>query len=331
METATKELSLLSISPDKITKQHIEAVFNTKKIKDNYAAILNGLKSLDITKENLKAEYPELKAAKKWLLGIDAWRKEETAAYANVGKLFLEVKNEVATPVEAEINSIVQEITKASAENKAEKDKAAKEVLRIENIKTQMGNFINKITSEIANAIDDDEIVAIQMRIGSEKSRKGFYQEFIGEFSEKCDLLKFTINLQKEKIRELQSLKTKFTAEMASGNADKAVELREEIELKEMELDENAIRLQEKAFEQAFSIEDTHVGIPDIVTTKPKLQRWEWKVEDMKKLDNRFKKTIIDEEAVANFMAELRKEGLINTKSEDFTKDGITFYKKIFY
>lgn len=331
MEKNSNELALLSISPDKITKQHIQAVFNTKKIKDNYAAILNGLKSLNITKENLREEYPELKAATKLVSTLDTWRKDQAETYAAIPKLFLEVHKEFAAPIEDELNIIRQKVAKASAENKAEKDKAAKETLRIETIKAQMGNFINKITSDIANATDDDEIVAIQMRIGSEKSRKNFYAEFIGEFSEKCNLLKYTINLQKEKIRELVSLKNSFVSEMANGNDDKAVELRTEIELKEFEIEENSIRLQEKAFDQALNISDVHVGIPDVVVTKPKMKKWKWKVDDINKLSKRFTKIIVDEDEVNNYMAELRNEGLIKTNAEDFKKEGITFYKEIFY
>jgi hypothetical protein len=325
---------LRSVPPDKITKQQILALISTETVRWNYNKMLQGLNSMKITKDNLKESYPELKEADNFIKSITEWRKEQSRPFSEVDMLFLEVAKEIIAPVLEATTSIKSQVKIASEANAAEIAQAKKEKDRRDLITSTLASFINQVTSDIMLATTDNQIVLIQKRIGSEKSKKGFYAEYWQELVDKCEALNSTINEQKNKIRELTELNSELEKALKSNDDSKAVDIKEQIELTNYELMENSIRLQERAFEQSINISIVEVGQPDVSVAKSRTTRWKWRVDDidvLRKKSPLLTKIVPDEVKIEQFMKEKRDEGLFKTNEPELYMGGITFYKEKYY
>jgi tetratricopeptide (TPR) repeat protein len=325
--------ALRNIPPDKITKTQIVSLFNTETIRWEYNKMLQGLKSMHITKENLKEEYPEFKAADKFCKSLDTWRKSEANPFNKVDALFLEVYKEITEPILAELTSLKAQVKTAREANAAEIAQAKREQARKDLIVKTLGDFINNCTTYIVTATTDDQVILVEKRIGSEKSKKGFYAEYYQELVDKCEALKSTITAQKKKIQELQKANEAFEQALKASDDSAAAELKEKIELINEQLVENSIRLQEKAFEQSINISQDQVGQPDLNVTKGKTSRWKWKVDDIEFLHKKFPKftkVVPNDEAIEAYMKEQREAGLFKTQEEEIKVNGITFFKEIY-
>lgn len=332
MEQQSNNLpTLRGVAPEKITKQQIVALFNTETIRWNYNKMLQGLQGMSVTKENLKSEYIEFKEADKFLKGITEWRKAQAAPFNLVDALFLEVSKEISEPISVELQRLKVQVKAASDANAAEIAQARKEQERKDTIVKSIGTFINNCTTYIVTATTDDQIVLVQKRIGSEKSKKTFYAEYWQELADKCNSLDTLINQQKEKIRELKKLNEDFEQALKNNDDSKAAEIKDGIELANMELVENSIRLQEKAFDESLSISTVEIGQPDLNVVKGKSNRWRWRVDDLELLRKKspeFTKIVVNEEKIDAFMKEQREAGLFKTEETEIQVKGVTFYKE---
>lgn len=331
MEEKNNLPALRGIPPDKITKQNIIALFNTEKVRLGYNQMLQVLNSLVITKDTLKSDYPELKEADKFIKTITDWRKQQAKPFNDVDALFLEVSKEIIEPISVAIASLKVQVRSASEANAAEIAQAKKEQDKQNLIVKTIGEFINKITADITLATTDSQIVSIQKRIGSEKARTGFYEGFIDELRAKCDALNSTINTQKEKIRDLEKLKTEFEDAIKGNDDQKAAKIKDKIELTNADLVENSIRLQEKAFEQSLDITNAIVGQPELNVVAGKRNIWRWRVDDVCFLHKKypqFTKVVTNDEAIEEFMKEQREAGLFKTEEIELKVNGITFFKQ---
>lgn len=321
---------LRSMPPDKITKQQIIALFNTEKIRHNYNKMLQGLQNMEITPATVKESYPEFKEADKFIKTITEWRKEQARPFNEVDALFLEVSKDIIEPISATLLQKKEQVRTASAINAAEIAKAKKEQERVDTIVRSIGDFINKITADITLATTDEQIVSIQKRIGAEKSRAGFYQEYIDELKTKCDSLSNTINSQKNKIRELSQFNAAYTQALNNNDDTQAALIREKIEEKTEELSENSIRLQEQAFTQSLEISSTQVGQPEISVAKGRVHRWMWKVNNMevlRKKNPELTQIVPNDEAINALLKEKRDAGEFKDV-EEVEFNGILFYKQ---
>ncbi len=329
--TTNNQLVRLNLPPEVVTKDTIIALFNTAKIRMNYVKILDGINNLEVTETTLKETYEEFKASDKFEKEIEKWRKEQAAAYAGVAQMFLDVQKEVLKPILEATQAKKAQVKTVSAANADKIAKARAEQEKNNSISSSIVQFINQITLQISTATTDDHIVTIQKRIGSEKARTGYYEgSFIDELRAKCDALAPIINEQKLKIRKIEELNNQMSQNMAGGNEQAASEIREAIELEQMLLQENGIRLQEKAFEEVITMQQVEVGHPEINVTKQRTSRWKWRVDDLqllaKKLPN-LVKLVPDEEAIEALMAEQRPNWIAD-KKEAVPMTGITFYKE---
>lgn len=325
--------ALRSTAPDRITKQQIIALFNTEKVRWNYNKMLQGLAGMQVTKENLQTEYPEFKEADKFVKALDIWRKSEANPFNTVDSLFLEVYKEITEPILAALTSLKAQVKTAREANAFEIAQAKQEQARKDLIVKTLGDFINNCTTYIVTATTDDQIILVEKRIGSEKSKKNFYAEYYQELVDKCEALKTTITVQKRKIQELQKANEEFEAALKANDDTTASGLKEKIELINEQLAENSIRLQEKAFEQSINISQDQVGQPELNVTKGKTTRWKWKVDDvifLQKKFPQFTKVVTNDEAIEAFMKEQREAGLFKTQEEQIKLNGITFYKEIY-
>lgn len=325
---------LRSVAPDKITKQNIIALFNTETIRWNYNKMLQGLKGMKVTKDNLQESYPEFKEADKFIKAITEWRKAQAKPFNDVDALFLEVSKEIIEPISEALDLAKVQVKAASEANAAEIAQAKREQARKDLITATMGDFLNKITADITLATTDDQIVSIQKRIGAEKSRTGFYEGQIDELRRRCDALNATINVQKGKIRDLDKFNKQFQEALLNSDDQKATEIKEKIELTTSDLVENSIRLQERAFEQSLNITQIEVGQPVLNIAKGKTTRWKWRVDDIDLLHKKFPKytkVVPNTESIEEFMKEQRILGSFSTDRDEILINGITFYKEKYF
>lgn len=329
-ENTNLPVLLKNLPPEKITRQTVVAIFNTEKVRLNYNKMLQGLEGLEISPSTLKSEYPEFKEADKFIKTITEWRKDITRSFSDIPALFLSVANEILQPISDALESKKAQVKAANEINAAEIAKAKKEQERIDNITLQMGVFLNKITADITLVTTDDQIVSIQKRIGAEKSRTGFYSEFIDDFRSKCDNLHVVINDQKDKIRKLAAFNKQFDLALSKNDEHAAAAIKEKIEETTESLTENSIRLQEQAFSQALNIPQVQVGQPEVNTVKPKTHRWLWKIEDiqlLRKKQPELTKIVPDEEAIEYLLKEKREAGDFKDQLE-VRVNGILFFKQ---
>ena len=108
-----------------------------------------------------------------------------------------------------------------------------------------MTQFINNCTQFIATATTDKQITAIQKRIGSEKSREGFYSEFLDEFKSKCAVLDPLIKERKEYIKKMDELSAAALKAAEEKDPEAAADIKEQQEQLENDMEENILRLQE--------------------------------------------------------------------------------------
>lgn len=323
-------VALRGVPPDKITKQQIVALFNTEKLRLNYNKMLQGITGLEVTPTTLKESYPEFKEADKFIKAITEWRKEQAKPFNDVDAMFLEVAKEIIEPISSALLQKKEQVKTASAINAAEIAKAQREQSRIDNITKSIGDFINKITADITLATTDAQIVSIQKRIGAEKSRVSFYQEYIDELKSKCDSLNGVINSQKEKIRELMVFNSSYEQALKENDDAKAVEIKEKMELKTEEITENSIRLQEQAFNQSLDISSVQVGQPDVKVAKSRLHRWVFRVDNidlLRKKHPELTKVVPDDDAINAVLKEKRESGELKDVNQ-IEMDGVVFFKQ---
>lgn len=334
VQTTTSQLpALRNTPPERINKAQIVALFNTETIRWNYNKIVQGLQGMDVTKENLKAEYPEFREADKFIKSLDAWRKAQAKPFNEIDAMFLEVFKEILEPISAALTSKKAQVAEFRKENAAEIAQAKQEQARKDLIVKTLADFINRVTSDIMLATTDDQIVLIQKRIGSEKTKKSFYDTHYEELCAKCESLNETINVQKGKIREIKKLNAEFDAALKNNDSNSATKIKEQIEVVNHELVENSIRLQEKAFDESMSISQVEVGQPELNVTKGRTTRWKWRVDDVDSLrrkEPQFTKTVTNDEVIEAFMKEQRELGAFKTEKEELVIRGIIFYKETY-
>lgn len=321
-----------SLPPTQVTEAKIRALFNTMLIRMGYTNLLQGLESLTFDKNFLQPSYAELKASDKFLKEMEIIRTELSKPYSEIPKMIKRICDEITAPISKVSASKKAELKAANELAQSELRKIQAENARVESIKIQMGNFINQATKDISLANNDTDIVAIQKRIGAEKSRSTFYAEFLDEFKELCDGLTPLINQRKEHIRKAQELAKAQEQAKESNDPIKAAQLKGEMEYLEMQMTENTIRLQEKAFEQATSIEIA-TAEPMIELAKAKTTRWLWKVDDISLLYKKMPhlvELIPNKEAIDTILKTKRLDGSLKGKTEEHM-NGITFYQEKYY
>lgn len=327
-----EENQLPILPPDKVTKEIVQAMFNKYLGAQNYAKTLTAAQSLTFTKDNLSADYPALKQLDGLLKGLESVRKQWKSAYDAPGNIIQEVFKEISKPLETIQLQKKSELKTANEQALAEKRQAEQEQLRKDTILKAIGTFINQVALNVSIASTEEEITRIQKLVGSEKARKGFYQEYHDELIQKCNGLDASIKDRKDFIKQKIETETKLKDALDKGNLDEAAVLKSKQEILETKADESAIVLQEEAFKQNLDI-TTVVGEPMIDTVKPRMTKWTWKLEDINLLYKKMPhlvKLVPDEKAIDAILSTKKAEKtLIDGEENKFF--GVTFYQEKYY
>lgn len=271
------------INPASVSKEVVKSVFNLELASENYQKLLQEAENIVFTKENINQDYTALKKLREIRKKLDESREEKKKPFTAAGKAIQDAYNELDKPIKDVLDRKTAEFTKVNDEIKAENLRIEQENQKKFNIQQSIQEFVNNTTIDITKAETDTEIIRIQKAVGSEKSRSGYYGEFLDQLKVSCDNLTPLINERKAFIRERAELEEKEKQALSNNDHNEMVKIKEAKELLEFSVNENAIRMQETAFEQAVNIVPVVVGeMAEVVA--PRRSSWKWRVDDITSL-----------------------------------------------
>lgn len=320
------EQSNLPSNPAQITKELVKAAFNIELARLDYQKILQSIESIIWTPQNI--DQPLLEPAK-YVAGKITEKKELLKRpHIDAGKVIQAEYNDLFNPINDAISRKANERKIIADKMLLEADKARAETDRINGISKGIATFISNITNEITTSDNNKMIAAAEMRIGSETQRRNIYQEFLPDLQKQCDELKPLIKKQKEYIKLMNDLNKNQIEAEAKGDDTKAVELRHNAEdLKEV-IDENRLRIQQKAYEQVEN-STVMVGQPTAIAPKASRTSWKWKVEDVSFLAKKhpeFTEVIPNKIKIDEILDRMKEDGSLDGKRE-VKWNGITFFE----
>lgn len=302
----------------------IQATFDLEVRRLNYQEFLQNISSTTITRDNINEDVT--KGGREILKAIEDEKDKQSEEPLQKHRDIMSVCKSLKAPIQEQVDRILAEKKALAAIIKAEQDVQLSEQNRVNAAKNAIVTFCNKVAVMISGAKTDDEIVSIEKQIGLEKTKSKVYQEFLPELIIQLDGLRPQIKTQKETIRELQKVTESEKIALETGDMVAAAELRGKKEYFEQVIEETGIRIHEKAFEQASTIE---IIVPEIAETAPKGRtHWKFRVEDIKMLQKKMPhlvKLVPNDEAIKIQLETMKKDDSLKGKDE-LLWNGITFY-----
>jgi hypothetical protein len=322
------EQTNLPSNPAQVTKELVKASFNIELTRLNYQAALQAVENIEWTRENIDQDLlaPGTFVAKK----LTEQKELIKRPYIDAGKIIQNEYNEVFNPLNDAISRKANEKNALADKIQKEVDLANAEIARVNGINSAMATFISDITNQITSADNDKMIVAIEMRIGSELARKNIYQEMLPQMKSQCEELKPLIKMQKDYIKKLNEATKSEAAAVASGDDDKLIVARENVEVLKETIEENKLRLQQKAFEQVEN-SGTEVGMPTAVAPKPSRRWWTWEVTDVNALYKK-RPELVDlvpnKQKIDEIFDKMKANGDFSNGKPEIILNGIRFFEE---
>lgn len=318
MQNLTKELVVASLISD-----------TTRLNLDSLAA---AAKTIRHDRESLTANYELLLKLRGIWDFLDKRRKEEDKpdkeriatrkeGYESIMNTLAEILD-TADPFIAALNSelLLQEREIGLAIKKQEQ------------IRDGLAEFINNTIRSITAAPDNKELVRIQKLIGTEKSKKNQYENYSPILLEVCDVLLDLIDERKKLIVENGRWEEKLQKAIKDDDQPAMVEIKEQMELGQRVLDENAASISENAFKKVSSL--PIVG-NDVISKaiKPRTHRWAWRVDD---IDLLYKKSpeFVDKEPNTKAINAFMKQRVEAEELDEYIDNkfnGLVIFRKPFY
>jgi len=311
---------------NQLTQPVVKAKFSIEASKLKYREILNELSSIVWTNDNISLNL--LSDAQKLIKLLTDKKDELKRPYIDAGKMIQDEYNSLISPIDALLKQKQNEKKLIVNKIQEEADRARNESIRISNIKTNIVSFVGNVTEQITNAKTGNEISKIEMRIGSELARHSLYGEFLGELRIQVDELRPLIKQQKELIKKITTVSSEKEIAIQSNNDADALSLMAEKDALKQVIEENKIRIQERAFSTIENI-DTVVGIPDIEVPKAKRTWWSWEVIDIDevyKKQRNLVKIVPNNTEIDNVLTSLKDSGKTKDKREIIV-NGIRFFE----
>lgn len=289
----------------------------------NYQKLLQEAEDIAFTADNLDADYESLKKLKKVKTLLDKMVNPHTAAWQEWNAANASIYN----PVEEVIKRKTEEFKKVRDDVAAENKKKKDEEDRKANIKAAISTFTLDYSTKIANALTNDELVVLQKRIGAEKSRSTYYQEFMPDLFEAVEGLENAMKKQKEHIKGLQALQEAKKEAEKTGDDETLMEiLDKEAEITE-KIEETRAQVQEQAVDRSIAHEPS--GATVVLTSIPKAAKtvWSWEIVDMEAFGKRYPGLVTmtaNKQKIDDMIRELKAN---ETIAEGVTH-GLKIYKK---
>jgi hypothetical protein len=302
----------------------VKASFDLEATKLNYQHLLQNLSAITVTRDNINEDL--VKDGREVLKALEAEKDRQSAEPLQWHRDVMVVYKDAKTPIEEQVNRILAEKKALAAILKSEQDAQIAEQNRINAAKAAIVNFCNSVAVKISEANTDDDIVSIEKMIGLEKTKVKLYQEFLPDLILQIDGLRPQIKEQKETVRKLQQAIEDEKKAIETNDLVALTSLKEKKEYLEQEIAERGIRIHEKAFEQASTIE---IIAPETAESVPKGRtNWKFRVDDIKFLQKKMPhmvKLVPNDEAIKLQLETMKKDGSL-TNQDSVQWNGVTFF-----
>ena len=302
----------------------VKASFDLEASKRNYQELLQSISAITVTRDNVNEDLT--KDCRDALKALTDEKDRQSVEPLQWHRDIMYSYKSLFDPLKEQVDRVLAGKKAVTAIVQAEIDAQVAEQNRINNAKSAIINFCNGVAVKIAESKTDDDIVNIEKMIGREKTKHNIYQEFMPDLILQVDGLRPQIKEQKETVRRLQEAIEQEKKAVLENDFVAQANLREQKELLELEIADRGIRIHEKAFEQASTID---ILVPEIAETVPKGRtNWKWRVDDIKLLQKKMPhlvKLVPDDDAIELLLKTKKADGSLADKMED-KLFGITFY-----
>lgn len=300
--------------------------------KLNLQSLLQAAKSIRHERDDLSVNYDLLIKLRGIYDFLEKRRKEEDKVEKDIIAARKAGYDELMLPIAELLDAADPHIAAINAELLSEEREIGDAIKTQVSIRDGLADFINNTIRSITAAPDNKELVRIQKLIGTEKSKKNQYGNYSNILVDVTDELLNLIDGRKKLIVENGKREEELQKAIAADDQAACVHLKEQIELSQRELEENASAISESAFQRV-------AGLPivgyDVVSkaVKPRLQRWSWRVDDMELMYKKSPEFVVKEantKAINAFMkSKVDAEELDEYSDNKF--NGLVLFKKPYY
>jgi hypothetical protein len=221
--------------------------------------------------------------------------------------------NEFINPLDTAIKELTVNVKEKDSSAQDEISLIQEENNRILAIKSEFFAFVNQKVQEVAKATTVSEIVAIQKRIGTEKSRKNVYQEYVKDLDTLILFMFPYMEKQKALIDKPKTFKTDdpvvLTALMGELEASKKYNIEE---------------MQVKCLEMVHQLNDFSVEATISTLKGRMLYRYEV-VDEEKAIKKHPELCSLDKAKVKEYAASLREQ-VSENPGKEIVDNGIRFF-----
>jgi len=287
----------------------------------NYQKRLQEAEAITFTKDTINQDYAPLKSLREAVSLIDKTENPHTAAWSNWNA----AKKSLVDPLKEVLNRKTKEYEKMVNEVKKEQFQQQQEKLRVDGINNKITIKKIEFANKIASAESANEIVSIQKLMGSEKAKKGEYQEFLPNLAANLDELTPLIEDKKKTLKTI----TKLESEVFEN--EEQLEMGQEATARLLQtVHEANQQIQHKAIDSATIAPNTIVGESVVALPKARRTTWAYEVTDIQELrksNPNFVKVVPDTEAIEAYIKKQKDEKTIR----EYHHGGLRIYKKESY
>lgn len=319
----TNELSKTApLTPEKVKA---ELYLDLTKLETGVQALNDAESKLVYNEDNLQVIADFIKQVKKAEDACENKRKALKEPSLEEGKTIDAGAKLVATEL-AVVKKRAHEKYDKMCRDIAERQRLASiEKERKERINSAIVNTAMKYSQDIAAATTDAELVAIEKRMGLEKTKSTVYQEMLPLLVLAIDSLRPLSSIQKEKIRQLKQLDKEI--ETTESDEDKMLLLSQKEEL-EGHIQDNREMVQQTALQQT-GIAQMETGEQIFPTVKPRRRTWKHACPDIEKLFKKHPELVIlslNDEKIKEILKAKIDAGETKDKEKIEYDDVIIFY-----
>lgn len=300
--------------------------------KQNWQQLLDAAKNIRITRETIAVNYDDLSKLRELYLFLEERRKAEDEPDKDRIKARKEGYDTYMKPIKAILEMAEPDFIKINGEMGREERAILAAIDKQNDIRKKHVDFVNDIVKLILIAPDNKELARIQMLIGSEKSRTNYYGDYHQYIGKSCDELLQLVDGRKDFIKDNAKLiKDRAKAE-AAGDVVLETQLKEQIDMNEEVIRQNAQQIAESAYTQVTSVSMIDSELVS-ATIKPRLRRWSWRIDDIDLLLQKSPELVLKEpnkKAITAFMKEKTKDDELD-EHESHNFNGLIIYKKPFF
>jgi len=315
-----------------LTKELVVASLISDAAKHNFDQLIANGDKMEITRENLAADYSVLLSIRDMYLFLQERRDAEDKPDKDRIKARKEGYDVYMKPMEAILEKAEPILTRLNGIIKREEKQIIGEIEKKNDVMRRHVDFVNDTTKQILLAPDNNDLARIQKLIGSEKSRTAFYGDYHSNIVELCDLLLGLINERKKIMKDNAKLEADKTKWLEKGDIVRATQITEQIEHSERVVVENANAIAQKAFEKISGVALLETNF-DTEALKPRTHRWSWRVENIDTMYQKSPELVTKEpnKKAINALLKEKTDADELKEDEEVNLNGLIFYRKPFF